>query len=56
VAEDASASYPSGDLQILDRNGQSPRDYECGWNDTLRLDSGDDVRVIMRLNGYRDVI
>jgi spore coat protein A len=40
-------------FQILDRNGQSPRDYERGWKDTLRLDSGDDVRVIMRFDGYR---
>jgi spore coat protein A len=40
-------------FQILDRNGQAPRDYERGWKDTLRLDSGDDVRVIMRFDGYR---
>jgi len=40
-------------FQILDRNGQPPRDYERGWKDTLRLDSGDDVRVIMRFDGYR---
>jgi FtsP/CotA-like multicopper oxidase with cupredoxin domain len=40
-------------FQILDRNGKAPRDYERGWKDTLRLDSGDDVRVIMRFDGYR---
>jgi len=40
-------------FQILDRNGQAPRDYERGWKDTLRLDSGDDVRVIMRFDRYR---
>jgi FtsP/CotA-like multicopper oxidase with cupredoxin domain len=40
-------------FQILDRNGQAPRDYEGGWKDTLRLDPGDDVRVIMRFDGYR---
>ncbi len=40
-------------FQILDRNGQSPRVHERGWKDTLRLDSGDDVRVIMRFDGYR---
>ena len=40
-------------FQILDRNGQAPHDYERGWKDTLRLDSGDDVRVIMRFDGYR---
>jgi spore coat protein A len=40
-------------FQILDRDGQAPRDHERGWKDTLRLDSGDDVRVIMRFDGYR---
>jgi FtsP/CotA-like multicopper oxidase with cupredoxin domain len=40
-------------FQILDRNGQAPYDHERGWKDTLRLDSGDDVRVIMRFDGYR---
>jgi len=40
-------------FQILDRNGQAPRDCERGWKDTLRLDSGDDVRVIMRFDRYR---
>lgn len=40
-------------FQILDRNGQAPHKYERGWKDTLRLDSGDDVRVIMRFDGYR---
>jgi spore coat protein A len=40
-------------FQILDRNGQAPHDHERGWKDTLRLDSGDDVRVIMRFDGYR---
>jgi len=39
-------------FQILDRDGQAPRDHERGWKDTLRLDSGDDVRVIMRFDGY----
>jgi FtsP/CotA-like multicopper oxidase with cupredoxin domain len=40
-------------FQILDRNGQAPYPHERGWKDTLRLDSGDDVRVIMRFDGYR---
>jgi len=30
-----------------------PHDHERGWKDTLRLDSGDEVRVIMRFDGYR---
>jgi len=40
-------------FQILDRNGQSPHAHERSWKDTLRLESGDDVRVIMRFDGYR---
>ena len=40
-------------FQILDRNGQASHDHERGWKDTLRLDSGDDTRVIMRFDGYR---
>jgi spore coat protein A len=40
-------------FQILDRNGQAPHPHERGWKDTLRLDSGDNVRVIMRFDGYR---
>jgi spore coat protein A, manganese oxidase len=40
-------------FQILDRNGQAPHEHERGWKDTLRLDSGDDVRVIMPFDGYR---
>jgi FtsP/CotA-like multicopper oxidase with cupredoxin domain len=40
-------------FQILDRNGHPPHEYERGWKDTLRLDSGDDVNVIMRFDGYR---
>ena len=40
-------------FQILDRNGQAPYAIERGWKDTLRLDSGDDVRVIMRFDGHR---
>jgi len=40
-------------FQILDRNGQPAHDHERGWKDTLRLESGDDVRVIMHFDGYR---
>jgi FtsP/CotA-like multicopper oxidase with cupredoxin domain len=40
-------------FQILDRNGRAPHDHERGWKDTFRLDPGDDVRVIMRFDGYR---
>jgi hypothetical protein len=34
-------------FQILGRNGQAPHEDERGRKDTLRLDSGDDVSVIM---------
>jgi spore coat protein A len=40
-------------FQILDRNGQAPHTHERGWKDTLRLDSGDEVSVIMRFEQYR---
>jgi spore coat protein A len=40
-------------FQILGRNGQAPHEHERGWKDTLRLDSGDDVSVIMRFGSYR---
>jgi FtsP/CotA-like multicopper oxidase with cupredoxin domain len=40
-------------FQILDRNGHTPYEHERGWKDTFRLDSGDDVRVIMRFDAYR---
>jgi FtsP/CotA-like multicopper oxidase with cupredoxin domain len=40
-------------FQIIDRNGRAPHEHERGWKDTLRLDPGDDVRVIMRFDGYR---
>jgi spore coat protein A len=36
-----------------DRNGQAPHEHERGWKDTLRLDSGDNVSVIMRFGSYK---
>ena len=51
MAHASAAKYEH--FQILDRNGQAPYPHEGGWKDTLRLDAGDDVRVIMRFDGYR---
>lgn len=42
-------------FQILSRNGQAPHEHERGWKDTLRLDSGDEVSVIMRFGSYRAI-
>ncbi len=40
-------------FQILERNGEPPHPHEQGWKDTVRLEDGDDVRVIARFDGYR---
>lgn len=33
---------------ILDRNGRAPEPYERGWKDTVALDPGDVVHLVMR--------
>jgi len=40
-------------FQILERNGKAPYSHETGWKDTLRLEPGEDARVIMRFGGYK---
>lgn len=40
-------------FQILTRNGGPPRPFECGWKDTVALEKGEDVRVIMKFENYR---
>jgi spore coat protein A len=35
-------------FQVLERNGKPPPPHEAGWKDTVRLEDGDDVRVIAR--------
>jgi spore coat protein A len=40
-------------FQVLERNGGPPPAHERGWKDTVRLEAGDDVRVIARFEGYR---
>jgi spore coat protein A len=40
-------------FQILSRNGGPPRPFEGGWKDTVALEKGEDVRVIMKFESHR---
>ncbi|MGB6596643.1 MAG: multicopper oxidase domain-containing protein [Candidatus Acidiferrum sp.] len=40
-------------FQILERNGEAPKPWERGWKDTVSLDNGEEVKLIMRFDGYR---
>jgi spore coat protein A, manganese oxidase len=40
-------------FQVLRRNGQAPLRREGGWKDTVSLEDGEEVEVIMRWSGYR---
>jgi len=40
-------------FQILRRNGGAPLQHEGGWKDTVSIDDGEQVDVIMRWNGFR---
>jgi spore coat protein A, manganese oxidase len=40
-------------FQILERNGAAPPPHEAGWKDAVRLEQGDDVRLIARFGDYR---
>jgi spore coat protein A, manganese oxidase len=40
-------------FQVLRRNGGPPRPHEGGWKDTVALDDGEQVDVIMRWSGFR---
>ena len=44
----------NGQFQLLDRNGAPPPAGEMGWKDTVRVGSGEVVRVIMRFTDYTD--
>lgn len=37
----------------VDRKGAPPEAYERGWKDTLNVAEGQEVRVIMRFEGYQ---
>jgi FtsP/CotA-like multicopper oxidase with cupredoxin domain len=40
-------------FQILTRNGGPPKPFESGWKDTVALEKGEEVRVIMKFENYR---
>jgi len=40
-------------FQILRRNGRAPLTHEGGWKDTVAIDRGEKVDVIMQWSGYR---
>lgn len=44
----------NGQFQLLDRNGAPPPAGEMGWKDTVRVGSGEVVRLIMRFTDYTD--
>ena len=43
-----------GQFQILDRNGAPPPANELGWKDTVRVGSGELVRIVMRFENFAD--
>lgn len=42
----------NGQFQLLDRNGVAPPANEMGWKDTVRVGSGERVRIIMRFTDF----
>ena len=40
-------------FQILSRNGRMPLRQERGWKDTVSIDDGEEVEVILHWTGYR---
>jgi FtsP/CotA-like multicopper oxidase with cupredoxin domain len=40
-------------FQILRRNGRAPLRQEAGWKDTVAIEDGEEVDVIIRWSGYR---
>jgi spore coat protein A, manganese oxidase len=40
-------------FQIIRRNGRAPLPHEGGWKDTVAIDRGEKVDVIIRWSGYR---
>jgi len=43
-----------GQFQILDRNGRLPPANELGWKDTVKVGSGELVRIVMRFEDFPD--
>jgi len=44
----------NGQFQLLDRNGRPPAANEMGWKDTVRVESGERLRIIMRFTDFTD--
>lgn len=44
----------NGQFQLLDRNGNPPPLNEMGWKDTVKVDPGEIVRIVMRFTDFRD--
>jgi bilirubin oxidase len=44
----------NGQFQVLDRNGNSPPANEMGWKDTVKVGSGETVRIIKRFADFSD--
>ncbi len=42
----------NGQFQLLDRNGNPPPANERGWKDTVKVGSGERVRIIMRFTDF----
>jgi len=43
-----------GLFQVLDRNGELPPMNERGWKDTVRVNPGELVRIVMRFEDFAD--
>ena len=44
----------NGQFQVLDRNGNSPPANEMGWKDTVKVGSGETVRIIKRFADFSE--
>jgi len=44
----------NGQFQVLDRGGNPPPLNEQGWKDTIRVESGENLRLIMRFEDFAD--
>ena len=40
-------------FQVLSRNGRAPLRQERGWKDTVAIEDGEEVEVIMRWSGHK---
>lgn len=44
----------NGQFQLLDRNRRPPPANEMGWEDTVKVGSGEQVRIIMHFTDFID--